>query len=70
MENSKLLTAGDVADRWHVHRATVLRVFHEGDLPGVTLSRGKVRTTVRFRLAAVEAFEKRRERTAVGERAR
>ena len=59
----KLLTASDVAGRWGVHRATVLRLFHAGVLPGIILCRGRGRTTVRFRLASVEAWERRRERT-------
>jgi len=57
----KLLTPDDVAGRWGVHRATVLRLFHAGILPGVILCRGEKRTTIRFRLEAIEEFEKKRE---------
>ena len=60
----KLLTPDDLAARWGVHKATVLRLFHTGELPGVTISRGKERTTVRFRSAIVEAWEKKREKAA------
>lgn len=57
----KMLTADNVASRWSLHKATVLRMFHSGVLPGVALCRGKSRTTVRFKLSAVEAFERKRE---------
>jgi excisionase family DNA binding protein len=60
----KLLTPDDLATRWGVHKATVLRLFHTGELPGVTISRGKERTTVRFRPSVVEAWEKKREKAA------
>ena len=63
--SEKLLTPADLATRWGVHKATVLRLFHDGDLPGVTISRGKERTTVRFRLTVVEGWEKKREKSDV-----
>lgn len=58
----KLFTPDEVAARWGVHKATVLRLFHNGELPGIAISRGKERTTVRFRPAAVEAWERKREK--------
>ena len=67
--SEKLLTPGDVAARWGVHKATVLRLFHNGELPGVAISRGKERVTVRFRPAIVEAWEKKREKVAATEMA-
>jgi len=57
-----LFSVSNVAERWGVHRATVLRLFHDGLLPGVVVSRGKRRTLVRFRPATIEAWERRRER--------
>jgi excisionase family DNA binding protein len=65
--SEKLLTADDIANRWGVHKATVLRLFHNGELPGVTISQGKERTTVRFRPAVVEAWEKKRERAGAAQ---
>ena len=62
--SEKLLTSQEVADRWGVHKATVLRLFHSGELPGVPISRGKERITVRFRPSAVEAWERKREKAA------
>ncbi len=62
MNTEKLLTPEELAARWDLHKATVLRLFHDGALPGIVLCRGKTRTTVRFRLIAVQAWEKRRER--------
>lgn len=57
-----LFSVSSIAERWGVHRATVLRLFHAGLLPGVVVSRGKQRTLVRFRPATIEAWERRRER--------
>jgi len=62
MNTEKLLTPEELAARWDLHKATVLRLYHAGLLPGIALCRGKARTTVRFRLAAVAAFEQKRER--------
>jgi len=56
------LTADLVAARWRVHKTTVLRLFHTGVLPGIVLSRGKSRTTVRFKQSMIEAFEREREK--------
>jgi len=67
--SEKLLTPDDLAARWGVHKATILRLFHTGELPGVTISRGKERTTVRFRPAIVEAWEKKREKAQATEAA-
>jgi excisionase family DNA binding protein len=68
--SDKLFTPDEVAARWGVHKATVLRLFHTGELPGVAISRGKERTTVRFRPAVVEAWERKREKTDTAEAAR
>jgi excisionase family DNA binding protein len=56
------LTVGEVATRWKEHRATVLRRVHNGSLPAIILSRGKKRTTVRFRLSTIEKWEREREK--------
>ncbi len=69
MSAEKLFTPDDLAARWGVHKATVLQLFHEGELPGVAISRGKERTTVRFRPAVIEAWEKKREKIATVEAA-
>jgi excisionase family DNA binding protein len=61
--SEKLLTASEVATRWGVHKATVLRLFHTGVLPGVAIARGRTRTVVRFRSEAIGAWEKMREKT-------
>jgi excisionase family DNA binding protein len=63
--SEKLWTPNELAERWGVHKATVLRLFHDGELPGVAISRGKERVTVRFRPAVVEAWEKKREKVTV-----
>ena len=66
MNQDIFLSAEDLARRWGIHKATVLRLFHSGILLGVALCRGKRQlTTVRFRLASVEAFERARERENV-----
>src|SRR5437867_621936 len=57
MSNEKLLTPQDLAERWGLHRASVLRLYHRGLLPGVVLFRGRGRTTARFRLAALQDKE-------------
>jgi len=62
--SEKLFTATEVATRWGVHKATVLRLFHTGVLPGVAIARGRKRTVVRFRPEAIGAWEKMREKTA------
>jgi excisionase family DNA binding protein len=64
--SEKLLTPSEVAARWDVHRATVLRLFHSGVLPGVTVSGGRARVMVRFRPETILAWEKRRERGGDG----
>lgn len=64
MSEDRHLTPDDLAKRWDVHRATVLRMYHDGILPGIPLSQGKKRTTVRFRLSAIETWERKREKTA------
>jgi len=67
MNDERLLTADQLAQRWGLHKATVLRMYHEGVLPGVNLCRGQERSRVRFRPAAVEAFERKRERVRAGQ---
>jgi excisionase family DNA binding protein len=59
--SEKHLTPNELAVRWDIHKSTVLRLYRAGVLPGIALCLGKARTTVRFRLAAVEAFERKRE---------
>ena len=49
----QLLTADQLAERWQVPKSHVYRLAREGKLPVVSLGRYK-----RFRLAAVEAFER------------
>ena len=68
--NEKLFTPEELAERWGVHKATVLRLFHKGELPGVAISRGKERMTVRFRPAVIEAWEKKHEKAQAIEAAR
>ncbi len=63
MANEKHLTPDEVAARWDCHKATILRKFHAGDLPGILLSQGKTRATIRFRLSTIEAWERKRERS-------
>lgn len=58
----RLLTASEVAARWGVHKATVLRLFHSGVLPGITLCLGQERTTVRFRPETILVWERTREK--------
>jgi excisionase family DNA binding protein len=60
----KHLTVSEVAGRWRVHRATVLRMYHDGIIAGIPVCSGKSRATVRFRLATIEAWEKARERVS------
>jgi hypothetical protein len=69
MSEEKLLTAEQVGTRWGVHKATVLRLYHDGILPGVIISRGRERMTVRFRPEAVLAWERKREKAVVVEAA-
>jgi predicted DNA-binding transcriptional regulator AlpA len=64
--DSRLISIDDVAARWGVHRATVLRIYYRGELPAVSVGTGAKRSTLRFRLATIEAFEKQRERSAKG----
>ena len=61
MKLEKHLTPSEVGARRDVHKATVLRLYRAGALPGIALCLGQARTTVRFRLAVVEAFERKRE---------
>jgi len=49
---SRLLTAGDLAERWQVQKAHVYRLTRSGQLPTVKLGR-----YCRYELGAVEAFE-------------
>lgn len=49
---SRLLKAGDVAERWQVATAQVYRLSREGKLPVVKIGR-----YYRYRIEDVEAFE-------------
>jgi excisionase family DNA binding protein len=49
----RLLTAGQLAERWQVPKSQVYRLAREGRIPVVELGRYK-----RFRLEAIEAFER------------
>jgi len=37
MENKPFFSANEVAARWDVHPATVLRLIHDGKLPSITV---------------------------------
>jgi excisionase family DNA binding protein len=50
---AQLLTAEQLAERWQVRESHVYRLAREGKIPVVELGRYK-----RFRLEAIEAFEK------------
>ncbi len=52
-EASQLLTAVQLADRWQIKASTVYSLTRSGSIPAVRLG-GRL---VRYRLAAVEAFE-------------
>lgn len=70
MENERLLTAAELAVRWGLHRATVLRMFHARLIPGMVLRRGKGKArkgkaTIRFRPSAIEAFEREHEQASL-----
>ena len=49
---ARLLTAGDLAERWQIPAGHVYRLAREGKLPAVQLGRYR-----RFAVAAVEEFE-------------
>ncbi len=51
--NERLLTADELAERWQVKEAHVYRLAREGQVPCVKLGR-----YVRFRLEAIEAWER------------
>jgi excisionase family DNA binding protein len=48
----RLMTAGQLADRWQVPKAQVYRLTREGKLPTVKIGR-----YYRYQAAAIEAFE-------------
>jgi excisionase family DNA binding protein len=50
---SRLLTADDLAERWSVPKAHVYRLARNGAIPCVELGRYR-----RFRIEAIEAFER------------
>lgn len=50
---ARLLTAGDLAERWQVNQSHVYRLTREGVLPTVRLGR-----YYRYRLEAVDDFER------------
>lgn len=52
----RLLTAGELADRWQVPKSHVYRLTREGRIPAVRLGR-----YYRYRLAAVERWERESE---------
>jgi len=52
----RLLTAEDLAERWQVTKHQVYRLARDGHLPTVTIGR-----YYRFRLAAIEEWERARE---------
>ncbi len=53
MSAGRLLKAEELAERWQVPKAHVYRLAREGQVPCVKLGR-----YTRFRLDAVEAFER------------
>jgi excisionase family DNA binding protein len=60
--SDRLLTPEQLADRWQVRRSQVYRLTREGRIPTVPVGR-----YYRYRLDAIERFEREAERT--GERA-
>lgn len=52
----RLLTAGELAERWQVPKSHVYRLTREGRVPAVRLGR-----YYRYRLAAIEAWERESE---------
>ena len=58
----KHLSAEAVSNRWDCHKATVLRKYHSGELPGIAISRGRQRSLIRFRLETIVAWEKKQEK--------
>jgi hypothetical protein len=65
MSAEKLFTPEEIAKRWDCHKATVLRKYNAGDLPGVVISAGATRKTIRFRPEAVENWEKKNEKCGI-----
>lgn len=51
-DGSRLLTAGELSERWQVSERQVYRLTREGKLPTVEIGR-----YYRYRLAAIEAWE-------------
>jgi excisionase family DNA binding protein len=62
VRDSRLLTAGQVAERWQVPTGHVYRLAREGRIPAVRLGR-----YYRFRVDALERWELRDARVAAGE---
>jgi excisionase family DNA binding protein len=60
-EAATLLTAKELAARWQVRPQHVYTLAREGDLPHLRIGR-----YVRFRLAAVEAWEQEQEARCLG----
>ncbi|WP_249020569.1 helix-turn-helix domain-containing protein [Conexibacter sp. S30A1] len=56
----RLLTAEELAERWQVSKAQIYRLAREGRIPVVMIGRYQ-----RFRVAAVEAWERDREAQAL-----
>ena len=53
MKSSEFLTARQLAERWHIHRKTLIRWRSQGTGPGYTRIEGRVL----YPLAGVEQFE-------------
>lgn len=60
-QRTVLLTAGELARRWQVRPQHVYTLAREGDLPHVRIGR-----YVRFRLPAIELWERQQEDGANG----
>jgi len=57
--SDRLLTAEELAARWQVAQAHVYRLTREGTVPAVKLGR-----YYRYRLEAIESFERQSEKAA------
>ena len=62
-----LLTIEGLAARWGVSEDTIREHIKHDGLPFIPLGRGGKRPVYRFRLAAIEAWEARREKHIEGE---
>lgn len=57
-----LLTVGEVASRWRVHRKTVIRMLDRGDVEGL-----RIGGQIRVRPESVEAYEEAHQTARVTE---